>query len=424
MAGPELQGTVEAIRVPERGTVEVSPEDWVALSRDDRFWRLVDRNIVRVSMPQPGRTILHGTCYVGRAACGGRILEFCEKIDGALAALIRFASYDSFKVMTAEAPSSDLGDLAVLLVRAFLESTRRYVSQGREFKYARVGAVGSLVGGRLDITRTVALRARGLRHRIAFDRDVLSRRTNVNRIVLAALREVNSLAGDIPLTTGDIADSRSLALLFSDCAPDLAARGRSSLLDEAQRSMREPGGRHRDLLALASVLLAHESFERADVIAGIAPRSWFLNLETLFEEAIRAVLRDLLAPVMTVSRGLERAIFDKWKGEFKGADLLCSRSGAIEATGDVKYKEWSGAASAPDLYQLLVHASANQSETAFLVFPDDSFSHRSLGHAVTGAGTHLFAVDVRALDVDLKSVVERLGILGGDASELAAAASS
>src|SRR5690606_21543821 len=77
---------------------------------------------------------------------------------------------------------------------------------------------------------------------------------------------------------------------------------------------------------------------------------------------------------------------------------------------DVKYKTWTGAAAAADMYQLLVHCSAFDCNHAFLVYPADHFAVRNLGLAATGAAVHLFALDLRDLSNSIRQMVSVLGM--------------
>jgi hypothetical protein len=164
------------------------------------------------------------------------------------------------------------------------------------------------------------------------------------------------------------------------------------------------------MLRLAGVILSHESFERTADDRTQVPRAWFLNLESLFETAVRRTLSSLCRDGWIVKRGVKPPVFPETQIEFKGADLLVTRDGSVKAVGDVKYKEWAGGADASDLYQLLVHAAAFSSPLAFLVFPGERFAARSLGTATTGCATWLFSVDVRRLRGDLATVLSTMGL--------------
>ena len=53
-----------------------------------------------------------------------------------------------------------------------------------------------------------------------------------------------------------------------------------------QNSLASSDRQHSDLLALAAILLRHESFELGAWLGDSTPRSWFINLERLFEDAL------------------------------------------------------------------------------------------------------------------------------------------
>jgi 5-methylcytosine-specific restriction endonuclease McrBC regulatory subunit McrC len=172
----------------------------------------------------------------------------------------------------------------------------------------------------------------------------------------------------------------------------------------------------RDVMSLASVLLSHESFELADQRPSRVPRSWFLNLETLYEDALRRQMSAVI-PDFLIERGAETGprIFTG-TAQF-GADpdvVIRRRSGDVQAIGDAKYKDWPGRGTAAklhaDLYQLLAHASAFHAPAAFLAFAHDRFEGRHLGVSTTGCDTWMFAVDVRNINRDAMQICSELGL--------------
>jgi 5-methylcytosine-specific restriction endonuclease McrBC regulatory subunit McrC len=410
--------TPQMIRVPERGNTDVSSTAWKELSRSPRFWSLVERRIVSVEQLPAGCVRLCGGCYVGRSSVSDEVvLELHEKVPGSLASLLRFASGADFRVEHIPGPSSDLGSLIALLVAHFVEAVRQYAARGRQFRYEQEPMKGSLVGGRLDVTRTIGLWARGLRHLAAFEKNVVSFDLPINRTVLAALREVERIGRLISLPRDVVARVRAMAMLFDDCrnAEVLfgtraeAARRADALASAASDKVTA------DMLALAAILLSHESFEHDSTHVGTAPRSWFLNLETLFERAVRETMKAAFGSEGTVSSGRAAPlpIFPPRSDLFSAnPDLVLRRHGVSRAfVGDVKYKQWGGVPSASDVYQLLVHAAAFESKIAFLVFPFDGFDARVLGNAVTGACVKLYGLDVRELDIHIGRLLGDLGIV-------------
>ena len=425
MAGSRIQGAVsgrEVIAVPERGHVDLPQSIWEKMESVQGFRRLLDRGVLAATL-LPGRGVrLHGSCYVGRAQCGEVVLEFREKIDGALVSLLGHATHDAFKMERAEAPASELGDLAALLIHQFLTSVTTYVSRGRHFHYAVEQRTGSLVGGSLDITRSIQLRARGLGHLLVFDKNTVSHNTPVNRIIFAALREIERLNRLIKIPSDDIVRARGLAMLFADCRDaEILFSRRTSFVDQAEALLATALPVFvRDMVALAGVVLAHESFENSAETTAAVPRTWFLNLEALFETAVRNVLAASLRASHCMTRGGEhgKRVFERVRVEYIAhPDLVISQVGGVEAVGDVKYKNWGGSAAGGDVYQLLVHAAAFQCRRAFLVFPSDGYEVRRLGDAATGCDVTFFTVDVRNLHRDVDLLIADLGLSSAKAPE-------
>jgi len=402
------------VRVAERGHTDISSDAWRRLATAESFWKLVDRKIVSVSHPGASGARLHGGAHVGRVACGDVLLELHEKIPGALQALLQFASHETFHVAAAPSPGSELGELVVLLIRQFLGAVTRYVTRGRQAIYVRERRTGSLAGGRLRLADTVRLRARGLGHLMAFERNAISHQTDLNRVVYAALREVERIADLVALPAEERARARAFSMLFSDCGSGRLPheeRARLTLLAE-QCARKETTDEQRDLAALAAVVLAHQSFDRTAGSDLTVPRAWFLNLERLFETACRAVLRHVCRGTFVVERGDDRAphIFGSERREFRAHPDIVLRAEEAHGVGDIKYKDWNGSADASDIYQLLVHASAFETDCCFLIFPSDRYDVRELGSSVTGAVAWLFAVDIRMLDRDLRRVIAATGL--------------
>jgi 5-methylcytosine-specific restriction endonuclease McrBC regulatory subunit McrC len=401
------------IALIERGSTEVSRDAWNDISGDPHFWSLVDQRILKVSQVSGRRMQLSAGCFVGQAVVGGHNIQITEKRPGALATLLSFATGQSFRVERVQGPKSDLGPLIVLLIDHYLTALRKYVSRGREARYTRRSFQGSLVGGRLNITKTLRLRARGLKHVLAYDKDVLQRNTIKNRLLLAATHEVETLAGLVDIPQEQLATARGLSMIFDDCRDEEVLFGRRRrFFDDAERLIQD-GDRDSDLLSLASIVLAHQSFEPSVAPSGRLPRAWFLNLETLFETAVRSILSTIIGGSVKTGAVDHRNIFGEMARRYEANPDLVIRSGmTISAIGDVKYKVWQGFASEDDLYQLLVHmhTATFGSKTAFLIFPHEEFASVRLGLSTTGANTWVFAVNLFELRADLEKALEVMAV--------------
>jgi|DewCreStandDraft_4_1066084.scaffolds.fasta_scaffold07785_4 5-methylcytosine-specific restriction endonuclease McrBC regulatory subunit McrC len=401
------------VSVPERGVLDLSASTWSRVRSNAVLWALVDRNILSVSQLSGGRARLQGSCYVGRVMLDRVVLDLTEKIPGALVALLQSATSDSFRIEHLPSSASDLGALISLLVRQFLRVTRTYVSAGREFEYRALPSASAMVSGRLNTTRTLKLRARGLRHLLAFERSTIRKNTAKNRILSAALREIGKLARLVAIPADDLALARGLSMIFSDCHDaELLFGCREHIVKTTLRlASAAQSAKDRDLLYLASVVLSHESFEHGADGANTVPRAWFLNLENLFQIAVQRKFQERYAgQVGTAAQmGKNAPLYPEQANSYRAnPDLVFLRNGVADAIGDVKYKTWSTTPAASDLYQLLAHASAVGTRCAFLIFPGHQYEERDLGPSASGCRTWLFSVDVRNLPAHLWNVLSRL----------------
>lgn len=399
MSGETKNVTSGSIIVPERGDSLVEGTSWQELAARGDFWQLVQRKILKVASVGPNSVRLSGAGYVGRARLGDRDLLLVEKSPGALQALLAHATGSVFRITQAHAPASDLGPLASILVEQFTTAVRSYASGGRQWEYIRRREVGSLVGGRIDITASIKLRGRGMRHRIAFDRSVSSYATNTNRIVAAALQDAEKIALATNMSPDDLRGVRAMSLLFADCRDaEVLFGNRSAFVNLAQRLEATAQPRIADLLALGAIILSHESFEVEAHEVGSVPRSWFVSLQTLYETAVRKTLATLLGPSEPVLNGkigpprIFHSITDAYTAN---PDLVVNTD--PKWIGDVKYKTWSPAGEASDVYQVLAHAVAHRARIAFIVYVDDTFQVKDLGPTLDGIRVILFAADPRKL---------------------------
>jgi 5-methylcytosine-specific restriction endonuclease McrBC regulatory subunit McrC len=318
---------------------------------------------------------------------------------------------------------TELGDTVALIVRAFVAEVRRYVGAGREWRYEQRRMVSSLAGGRLNVPATISLRSRGLRHLMAFDTPTVTRAIEINRVIFAALSEVEVLAKLVSIDPITVAGARAMSMYFDDCrdAESIYAT-RTKLVQRVNDVLDDPvWSAHRDMLSFAGVLLSHGSLEPASPLTGVVPISWFVNLENLFERAVRQELALACGSEATVGEGssYRRMVFPVVGSNQANPDLFVQLvSDAV--VGDVKYKTWTRTASPSDLYQLLVHASAFDSARAFLVYPSDRFDQVEMKVATTGAQVWLFAIDIRSIASDLRRVCSQLAIPTSSVGEGAA----
>ena len=403
------------VSVKERGHTDVEPVTWTVLSNDAAFRRLLDTGILSAKLLANGVTRIQGSCYVGRAKCADVNVEIQEKVPGALASLLSYATGSAFRVERTNSSASDLGQLTLLLIQQFLAAVTEYASRSRKFVYEHEARIGCLGGGQIDVFKSIQLRARGLGHLLAFNKNVITFNTPLNRIILAALIEVERIGQLIDVEARVMERARGLSMLFSDCRDSRLLYGaRSALAREAMTlvdSLLPP--EEKDVAALASVVLSHEGFEWDTRTSSHVPRSWFLNLEKLFERAVMCQLQELVETNASVYPGVERPqpVFMRRTSRYRAhPDVVVAYEDGRVIVGDVKYKKWSRVAAASDLYQLLIHTAAYSGTQSFLVFPNDEYEAIWLGEAVTGADTRIFALDVRNLTEGIARMAHDLGI--------------
>lgn len=390
------------VRLQERGDQRLESGVWQELAAEPAFWRLVEENVLRVEAPSAQSAHLRAGGYVGRATIGDITVEIHPKIEGSLAALLPYATHGAFQVRRAPAPAEELNELTGLLVEQLVDAITSYVSRGRDFRYSSRQETGSLVSGKIDMTRTMRLRARGLGHQVAFDRQVLDYSLDKNRLLLAALIEVERIEKTVSLPPSVKQRTRRLSQLFSDCRDIQVLFGqRAKLADRAaQLAAESDDPSEQDLLSLAAAVLGHLAPSLDSGGPGSVPRSWFLSLERLFEDALLNLLRDCAsAPghCFEISHGREapKPVLPDEPDQFSAEpDVVVHVDRGPTLIGDVKYKDWTTRPAHADLYQLLSHAAAYDAETAFLLYPSDQYQRINLGPSATGCGVRLFSVNV------------------------------
>ena len=398
------------VTVTERGGVPLTRADWSAFSGDHYFWKLVSDNIIRVEADGSNRWKLRGTCYVGRAIIGGRILQIVEKFPGALEALVRLGALQAPRVERVPSPVTPTPDSTTILVTVFLEAVRKYLSGAKRSRYVHTPDVGAIVGGRLDIMRTAALRARGIFHQVAFDRTVLSADVPLNRCVYSALREIERLSRVAEIPPAQVARARALRIGLSECLPSVFNVRRAELAAlaarEAEGEFVRSDSEARDVAALAGAVLDAAGFGGAEASARTIERAWFVNLETFFEEAVRRVVRDALNGIASVSGPKKRpSLFNPDNGRYHAnPDIVITHNGETIAIGDAKYKDFSNWPSVSDVHEIIAHASAYGAGTAVLFYPDEAkIGIRSFGDAATGCRLLAVGLSFETMAADVRN---------------------
>jgi 5-methylcytosine-specific restriction endonuclease McrBC regulatory subunit McrC len=394
----------------ERADRSLTSAEWRQLSGTSAFWSIVRRGVVSVTYQDRGTIALRARNQVGRFIVGEAVLDISPKVAGAVEALLS-AAEPSLRLLDLTAPATRPGDLMNLLVRAFLARVRAYATVGREWTYIERRERGSLIGGRVDVTATASLRARGVRHQVAFRRPLISRVTDLNLVIYSALAEVNALSRLAPIPGSAVSEARGLSMLFEDCATErILDGGPAATLPMARRLLElESSDDRRALLELASTVLAHLSFEPSAPSGEEVPLAWLVNMEVTFERALISAFRR--CSVLPVAKGAthSRFVLPDSNSYRVDPDLAIGRT-PCAAVGDAKYKTWGGHPDAADVYQLVAHARALETREAFLVYAHEEFDQVDLGITSDGIHVRVFAVDVRDVADGARRILTGLGV--------------
>lgn len=391
---------------------------WQKLSADPLFWRLVEDKVTSVTVQSNDTARLTGACYVGRAIVSDIVIDFVEKVPGAFAALASVAIPSTFKIFRVPSPVSAVGDTTGLLVKVFVEAAQQYAASAKEVRYAQRKSRGSLMGGALDLVETIRLRGRGVRHQVAFKRTELISDTPLNRAVFGALRRVEELKEIAQCDVADVLRARSLSLVLSDCAEGALAG--SASLQAIAIDIADEVGRRADIVELAELsaaILGDSGFGGAIVSRRTVGRSWFVNLEKLFERAVRRTLRAMLAGVGTVEGATKGVyVFIDTAGRYPAnTDIVIRAQEGPLIICDTKYKErpamaWPDAA---DVQEILTHASAYNAKVALLVYPAEVGWLRRVGLAKTGCELWVIGLRLGHMEEDLRDVLNQIGLKVG-----------
>jgi len=394
------------INVRERGETLLTPLQWEVISNDPSFASLVDMSILSA---EPARRKsgwrLKAGAYVGRATLGGIDVNIVEKVPGATNALLSALAPRSFQLTQATMRESLAGRPDAMIASMLIASTRTYLSHGGEAEYREEHLTGAYVTGRLDVRRTAGLRARGVRHRVAFSRNVLDDDTPLNRSIFGALGVLATPGASSEFGVHVTAGARALRSSFGLSAKTSSMMSRSELREEAALVA---GANHfrRDTSAQEAGVLASAVLEGAAFLgeAGtrLIPRSWFVNLEELFERLLRKLVSDSLGEEAKVASAAEwpggtrpPPLFPEHSRRYaSNPDLVILQKGCL-TIGDAKYKDFDTWPSASDIYQLISHAAACGAERAGLFYPSEKgIVITPLGVAATGCHAWAFGIDL------------------------------
>lgn len=411
------------VSVRERGETFLPTSSLEAISRDPGFPTLVEKSILSVE-PAKKRSgwRLKAGAYVGRATLGGIDVNIVEKVPGATNALLSALAPRSFRLSKAAMRESLAGRPDAIIASMLVSAAKTYLSHGSEAEYREEHLTGAYVTGRLDVRRTAGLRARGVRHRVAFSRSVLDDDTPLNRAIFNALGVLATPTSSSEFGVHLTASARSLRSYFGLSAKTCARMSSNEIRKEAARIAELSPSRY-ELFAQEAAVLASAVLEGAAFSGApgerIIPRSWFVNLEELFERLVRKLAADVAGEGARVGSAAEwpggtrpPPVFPEHSRRYpSNPDLVILKSGAM-AIGDAKYKDFDKWPGASDVHQLISHAAACGAQQAGLFYPSDKgYIVTSLGPAATGCHAWAFGLDFNSPAESMRSALQSMGVV-------------
>lgn len=415
-------GCMAVVEVTERSTTPVPASIFRTLEASDSFWELVDAGTVSLVRSRAAPYGIRSSAQVGQAILEKGIrLVLTEKIEGSLSALLRWVLPKDVREIAAPSPVAVGGPVLSAFASHFLDFLGQYLRYGRIKEYVHYFDDSPVLRGRLDLRGTAKLLACGRRGRLAYRQTHLVADIEPNRLLALGLGAVETLA----VTTPGEERLRMLARTYSGLFEDIDwfALRRATAHDKARAYSlvmedKRVEGPLRKALAYARALVLHLGAWPRHEPEAILPCAYFLNLELIFEDAVREVLSEVVPGIqVTMGRQHSRPIFEDLPERYVAdPDIVVGDARHSVLVADCKYKEIEANPEHSDVYQLLAHCAAFGCHKGLLLYPGPCCESHRLG--VTPSGIHLWSATVRPqnLPEDLKAVLDVLDISASPSS--------
>lgn len=412
------------VEVRERGSsAPLTPSIWESISADPGFRDLVARSVLSAEPDRVGKAWrLRAGAYVGRATLGGVEVHIREKVPGAFEAMASVLAPRAFRFAHAASPIIHGAPPDRILAAMLVAATRTYLSGFAATEYTEERGAGAYVAGALDVRRTTALRARGVRHKVAFARSVLTDDLPINRAIYSALGEIASHGGERAVGHELASSARALRSWFHQSARTSQLMSRVEIAGEAVATADTRGQppQVQEAAILAAAVLQGASLARNGRSDAHIPRSWFVNLENLFERFLQTLTAQCLQDIAQVGDarswpgGTRRSYpqFAAHPGRYLANPDVVILDGQSVVLADAKYKDFDGQPAASDIHQLLAHSAACGAGRAALFYPADGNSRTTtLGTSSNGCQVWAFALDLQNAEKCLREALGAMGLL-------------
>jgi hypothetical protein len=211
---------------------------------------------------------------------------------------------------------------------------------------------------------------------------------------------------------------RTAAVLFDDVAwPRLIPLPLERLSELFDATMTNPEvSELNKLLGLARIFALHFGPGAASSVQ--IPVSWFVNLETLFEDAFMTVLRQA-APralpnfLFREGRTFGRTVITSPSSYEARPDVVGCHGDAFPLIMDTKYKDLEKEPHQGDLYQLMAHMAAFGARVGVLIYPSERYDLRFLGRAGGESKIYVALCGLARLQDDVQILLQELNAKEG-----------
>ncbi|WP_411340688.1 hypothetical protein V6U71_01615 [Sphingopyxis sp. J-6] len=405
------------ITLRERSSIEIGEDVYRALENSSDFWKLVDEGIF-VLLRSKGKSFgLRANAYVGQFSAGDDLhVHVIEKVQGSVAGLLRLSAPDDLRSILSESLHGQDELLLPEYAKHLTRAVGRYISHGRVKAYVSETKQHSRPVGRIDLRASLTLSARGSKGKLVCTQQVLSADLPSNQIIGLSLAFAEALLSADPKYLELLGLCRSYARLFEDVDWRGVNRKNATSRDRLFAAAFSEVRKGTDLyvaLGYARALILHLGSWAADDASIRTPHSYFLNLESLFENAVRAEMEETHGK-RRVKKGseLNTPLLSKIPNRYiVDPDVVII--GEEITVIDCKYKDISDYPSHSDLYQLEAHAQALEARMAILVYPGDVPRNRSLGTTRSGVNIQVAQVRPQRISTDLEALFPLLSPTDG-----------
>jgi hypothetical protein len=397
----------ETIAVRERTTKEISADQYHTLEGSLEISDILGAGIISLVRSKEIPYGLRASAYVGQTTVGAVRLVIEEKASGALQALLRFALPDTLREVATTSFIGRESPFLSLFVERYLEMMGAYLRRGRYKRYRTQALYTANPRGKVDVRGTLRQRSRGRVGGVVCRPQSLSPDLLPNQLLALGLYAAEIYCRSIPDHSELLAQSRTYLPLFEDV--EWLRHATLNWENKAAYFNSVDGDRFIDdelkrALQYSRALVLHLGIWPKEDVAGRIPHSFFLNLETLFEDSVRRLAAESFSDVRK-GAVLKVPMFANLPDRYVAdPDLVFGPLNAPLLVADCKYKDFSGYPDHSDLYQLLSHATTLKCNTALLLYPGADCTITELGTAFGNIRVHLATARPQHLDQDVVSL--------------------